>query len=167
MEHSKRSGKLAFLSILALGGQAQDVISRTGRTKPVVDVDDGHSTATAVQHTEERSEPAKTRSVANAGRQCDNRLITNPATTPGSAPSIPAATIKTPHERRRLVSASNRCRPATPTSTIRSTRQPKDSRETAASSAAGKSAVPAQTIPTFQRSARMAAAPTVMHRARS
>ena len=49
----------AFLFTLALRSQTQDVVGRAGRPKAIVDVDDGDTTATAVQHTKERSEPPK------------------------------------------------------------------------------------------------------------
>ena len=66
-------------------------------------------------------------------------------TTEGSAPSIPAQTITTSAVSRSLRTASSRCNPATPTLYIRVTLAPNVSAVTAASSATGRSLVPAHT----------------------
>ena len=69
---------------------------------------------------------------------------TSPATTLPSAPSIPATAITALTLRSFSSFANRRCRPATPTSYNRSTRAPKNSAVRAASSATGRSLVPAQ-----------------------
>ena len=71
--------------------------------------------------------------------------FTRPATTVGSAPSIPAQTINTRADCRDCFCASRRWIPATPTSAINSVVLPIRRVVTAASSATGKSLVPAQT----------------------
>src|SRR6266540_6219587 len=75
---------------------------------------------------------------------------TRPATTDGNAPSIPAATTiaSAPASRNWCSGASSRCRPATPTSSARTTRQPISRATHAASSALGASDAPAVSSPT-------------------
>src|SRR3954449_6260681 len=68
---------------------------------------------------------------------------TSPPTTLARAPSIPATTMMTRADMRRWCSASRRWSPATPTSYTLSTWLPIISAVTAASSATGRSAVPA------------------------
>src|SRR5512143_2521893 len=76
-------------------------------------------------------------------------LSVNPPTTEASAPSIPAATTITRASRSRSCCSSSRWIPATPTSKRRSTRLPRNSAVTAASSATGLSEVPAVTTRTI------------------
>src|SRR4051794_25026185 len=73
---------------------------------------------------------------------------TRPATTPGSAPSIPAATTIARADRSRSSCSSTRCSPATPTSTTSSTGRPRWRAVTAASRATGTSDVPAASTTT-------------------
>src|ERR1043166_2666742 len=73
---------------------------------------------------------------------------TNPPTTDGSAPSIPATTMIAAAPSSASSCASNRWIPATPTSVTRLTRLPIAAAVAAASSATGKSLVPAVTIST-------------------
>ena len=94
-------------------------------------------------------------------------LLTSPATALGSAPSMPATTMSTLHASRRSRSPSRRWMPATPTSVMRTTPLPKISSVTAASSATGRSEVPAQMMPTTPSHFGSGSVSTVMHRARS
>ena len=71
---------------------------------------------------------------------------TSPPTAEASAPSMPATTMTTSAARRRSSSASRRWMPATPTSLQRAGGQPRAPRVAAASSATGRSAVPAQAM---------------------
>src|SRR6186713_2318834 len=71
---------------------------------------------------------------------------TSPPTTDGSAPSIPATTITTAARVSDAAPDSTRWIPATPTSVNRSTSLPSAVAVTAASSATGRSLVPAVTI---------------------
>src|SRR5206468_3394379 len=73
---------------------------------------------------------------------------TNPPTTEGKAPSIPAITITTAADESSSCRASTRWMPATPTSVTRATQFPSAADVTAASSATGRSLVPAVTIAT-------------------
>src|SRR3954462_6944581 len=73
---------------------------------------------------------------------------TSPPTTLGSAPSIPATTIRQSAASSRSRTAMIRCSPATPTSVIRSTAEPKTWTVVAASAATGASDVPAATTAT-------------------
>src|SRR3990172_3202212 len=75
-------------------------------------------------------------------------LSVSPPTTEASAPSIPAATTITRAPRSRSCCSRSRWIPATPTSKRRSTRLPRNSAVTAASSATGMSDVPAVTTST-------------------
>src|SRR3989441_11346330 len=74
--------------------------------------------------------------------------LTSPPTTLGSAPSIPATTMITAALRRASVWVRKRWMPATPTSVSRSTRLRTARAVTAASSATGRSLVPAVTTST-------------------
>ena len=76
-----------------------------------------------------------------------------PPTTLGRAPSIPATTIRTRAASSRFRASSRRWIPATPTSKRRSTARPIAAPQTAASSATGRSAVPAQQTSTGPGSA--------------
>src|SRR6476659_11075952 len=71
---------------------------------------------------------------------------TSPPTTDGRAPSIPATTITTDAFVRVSAPARTRWIPATPTSVRRSTVLPNARAVTAASSATGRSLVPAVTM---------------------
>ncbi len=71
-----------------------------------------------------------------------------PATTEGSAPSMPATTMAQSVAWSAARCSRIRWTPATPTSVIRSTRTPAASSEIAASSATGRSDVPAATTAT-------------------
>jgi hypothetical protein len=73
---------------------------------------------------------------------------TSPATTPGSTPSIPAATMSTSarHETSSLSGSINRWRPATPTSKMMRVSTPAASSTIRASSATARSEVPAVMI---------------------
>src|SRR6476619_4817096 len=73
---------------------------------------------------------------------------TNPATTPGNAPSIPAKTTITRALRSTASRPSTPCRPATPTSTTSSVARPRNSATNCASRATGRSDVPAHTTTT-------------------
>src|SRR5512141_198647 len=75
-------------------------------------------------------------------------LSVSPPTTEASAPPIPAATTITRAPRSRSCCSRSRWIPATPTSKRRSTRLPRNSAGTAASSATGISEVPAVTTRT-------------------
>jgi hypothetical protein len=73
----------------------------------VVDVDDRHAERTAVQHAEQRRDAAEAGAVADARRHGDDRHATRPATTLGSAPSMPATTMITRAAARRARSPSS------------------------------------------------------------
>ena len=90
---------------------------------------------------------------------------TRPPTTLGNAPSMPATAMTTRAASRRSRSASSRCSPATPASYTVSTRLPRASAATRASSATGRSDVPAATTRTRPRPVGSAAARRVMMRA--
>src|SRR6476646_1714865 len=75
----------------------------------------------------------------------------SPPTTDGSAPSIPATTTRQSAAASRSRTPSSRCRPATPTSSIRSTLEPCTRTVSAASAATGASDVPALTTATVPR----------------
>src|SRR6478672_6337018 len=75
----------------------------------------------------------------------------SPPTTDGSAPSIPATTTRQSAAASRSRTPSSRCRPATPTSSIRSTPEPCTRTVSAASAATGASDVPALTTATVPR----------------
>src|SRR5207237_10056791 len=95
-----------------------------------------------VLHTTAVLQPQRAQRRTLVGSATTGRL-TRPATTPGSAPSIPATTMIARAEASRLRSPSRRCNPATPTSYSRSTWLPINSAVTAASSATERSDVPA------------------------
>ena len=75
---------------------------------------------------------------------------TSPATTLASAPSMPATATTTRAPRMMSIWSNRRCMPATPTSAINMTRLPKNVAVSTASSATGRSAVPAVTIAMYE-----------------
>ena len=77
----------------------------------------------------------------------------SPATTDGNAPSMPAMTITQSASSIRARWSSSRWTPATPTSRTESIRIPRAAAVTSASSATGRSDVPADTTATVPRAA--------------
>src|SRR6478609_42637 len=78
-----------------------------------------------------------------------------PPTTLGSAPSMPATTTRQSAPANRSRASSSRCRPATPTSSIRVTPAPWTAAVSAASAATGASEVPALITATRPRPVRV------------
>ena len=105
--------------LFAASGVRSKVIDprrHAGGAEAVVDVHHRHAVRAAVEHPEQRGDAAEAGAVADARRHGDHRHVDQPGDTLGSAPSMPATTMRTRARCSRSCSLSRRCRPATPTS---------------------------------------------------